>query len=129
MFENNFVTDYDSFLKQNKGEMTVVAMEDADVLTFNYETIQRFYRIYPTFETFGRLVGEYLFVCLQERLKSFMLNSPEERYRRFLKNPESDVILARVPQHYIAAYLGITPVSLSRIRSRLAKTPRETVKV
>ena len=129
IFENGFVADYESFLKQAKGDITVEAMEDADVLTFDYTTIQRFYRIYPTFETFGRLIGEYLFICLQDRLKSFMLNSPEERYRRFLKNPDSDVILARVPQHYIAAYLGITPVSLSRIRSRLAKTPREIVKV
>lgn len=122
MFENSFVSDYEGFLKQTKSELTIEAMEDAEVLTFDYDTIQRFYRIYPTFETFGRLIGEYLFMCLQERLKSFMLNSPEERYRRFLKNPESSVILARVPQHYIAAYLGITPVSLSRIRSRLAKT-------
>jgi CRP-like cAMP-binding protein len=122
MFENNFVSDYESFLKQAKSELTIEAMEDAEVLTFDYDTIQRFYRIYPTFETFGRLIGEYLFTCLQDRLKGFMLNSPEERYRRFLKNPESSVILNRVSQHHIAAYLGITPVSLSRIRSRLAKT-------
>jgi CRP-like cAMP-binding protein len=126
MFENNFVTDYESFLKQAKGELTIEAMEDAEVLTFDYPTIQRFYRIYPTFETFGRLIGEYLFMCLQDRLKGFMLNSPEERYRRFLTHPESSLILARVPQHYIAAYLGITPVSLSRIRNRLAKTERQT---
>jgi CRP-like cAMP-binding protein len=127
MFENGFVTDYESFLKQAKGELTIEAMEDAEVLTFDYTTIQRFYRIYPTFETFGRLIGEYLFTCLQDRLKGFMLNSPEERYRRFLKNSESSVILARVPQHYIASYLGITPVSLSRIRNRLAKTERQKV--
>ena len=129
MFENNFVTDYEGFLKQTKSELTIEAMEDADVLTFDYDTIQHFYRIYPTFETFGRLIGEYLFMCLQERLKSFMLNSPEERYRRFLKTPESSVILARAPQHYIAAYLGITPVSLSRIRSRMAKIEKKMVSI
>lgn len=56
-----------------------------------------------------------------ERLKTFLLNSPEERYRKILTTPESDVILERVPQHYVASYLGITPVSLSRIRSRLAR--------
>ncbi len=43
-------------------------------------------------------------------------NSPEERYRELLEQrPE---ILQRVPQHYIASFLGITSVSLSRIRNR-----------
>jgi CRP-like cAMP-binding protein len=46
-------------------------------------------------------------------------NNPEERYLDLMKNnPE---ILLRVPQHYIATYLGITPVSLSRIRNRVMK--------
>ena len=44
---------------------------------------------------------------------------PEERYMELMdNNPE---ILLRVPQHYIATYLGITPVSLSRIRNRVTK--------
>lgn len=43
-------------------------------------------------------------------------DNPETRYANLLReNPE---IIRRVPQHYIASYLGITPVSLSRIRKR-----------
>jgi CRP-like cAMP-binding protein len=50
---------------------------------------------------------------------SRITKTPEERYLDMMKNnPE---ILLRVPQHYIATYLGITPVSLSRIRNRVAK--------
>jgi CRP-like cAMP-binding protein len=50
---------------------------------------------------------------------SRITKKPEERYIDLMKNnPE---ILLRVPQHYIATYLGITPVSLSRIRNRVSK--------
>ncbi len=43
-------------------------------------------------------------------------DKPQKRYDELLK--ENPMILQRVPQHYIASYLGITPVSLSRIRNR-----------
>ncbi len=49
---------------------------------------------------------------------SLLLLSPEERYRDPLAGPRKR-ILERVPQHYIVNYLGITPVSLSRIRNRV----------
>jgi CRP-like cAMP-binding protein len=59
-------------------------------------------------------VGDYAKLLLSHTTKS-----AEERYIEMMKNnPE---ILLRVPQHYIATYLGITPVSLSRIRNRVVK--------
>nr|MCS3815072.1 CRP-like cAMP-binding protein [Mucilaginibacter sp. X4EP1] len=50
---------------------------------------------------------------------SFIRDTPEQRYLNLIK--ESPHIVRRVPQQYIATYLGITPVSLSRIRNRLTK--------
>jgi CRP-like cAMP-binding protein len=52
-------------------------------------------------------------------LSSFILDNPEERYKKF--ELEHGDLLLRVPHHIIASYLGITPVSLSRIRKRLMK--------
>ena len=50
---------------------------------------------------------------------SFILDNPEKRYINLIQeNPE---LVSRLPQQYIASYLGITPVSLSRIRTRLKK--------
>ena len=67
---------------------------------------------------------EYFTTFLKSRLifymnqyASFILDNPENRYAKFLhEHPE---LASRIPQQYIASYLGITPVSLSRIRTRL----------
>lgn len=122
-FENQFVTNYESFVSQSPSNVIIEAMEDVQMLTFNKETLDRLYRLYPVFETFGRLIAEHVYICAMHRLNTFLLNTPEQRYLHFLKSDDSKIILERVPQHYIASYLGITPVSLSRIRNRIMRTP------
>lgn len=50
---------------------------------------------------------------------SFIKDTPKQRYLNLAKDrPE---IIRRVPQHYIASYLGITTVHLSRIKSAILK--------
>jgi hypothetical protein len=55
---------------------------------------------------------------IMDRVESFVLLSPEERYLKLIH--EKPGILNRVPNKYISTMLGITPVSLSRIRKRIA---------
>ena len=55
-------------------------------------------------------------VCYSKLFLSRIKETPQERYESLVK--EHPVIVAQIPQHYIASYLGITPVSLSRIRNR-----------
>ena len=53
-------------------------------------------------------------------MTGLLLLSPEERYYELLQSNKAKII-ERIPQHYIASYLGIAPVSLSRIRNRVSK--------
>jgi CRP-like cAMP-binding protein len=69
-------------------------------------------------QTFGRLVAEYIAMGLEERMVSLLVQSPEERYRELLTGQKKKII-EQIPQQYIANYLGISPVSMSRIRKRL----------
>ncbi|MFN8321973.1 MAG: hypothetical protein U0T74_04895 [Chitinophagales bacterium] len=57
---------------------------------------------------------------MEERMVGLLTLSPEERYEQLLQSNKKKII-ERIPQHLIANYLGITPVSLSRIRARLLK--------
>ncbi len=128
-FENQFVCDYDSFLTQRPCDHYIEVMEDCEILYFKREVLLRLYRLYPKYETFGRLIAESVYLCIKERLTHFLLNTPEQRYRHFMKSQESEQILQRVPQHYVASYLGVTPVSLSRIRARVGRNLTTSSKV
>jgi len=85
------------------------------IITF--EDLQRLYSEVREGDRLGRLVIEYVFLTSMEQLKSFYTDSPATRYEQFVS---SDPDLAqRIPQYYIASYVGIKPQSLSRIRKRL----------
>ena len=115
--EHLFASSYDSFLRQVPSIQTLETLEDCDLLVIGYARLQQLYDELPHMHIVARKVAEQRFINAQMILSSFILDSPEERYRKFEKQ-HGDLLL-RVPHHIIASYLGITPVSLSRIRKRL----------
>jgi CRP-like cAMP-binding protein len=121
-FDGNFITDYSSFVTQQPSYETHQALEDAEVLILEYNTMQEGYKTRPIFERFGRLIAEFIIVGIVQRNRSLLFLTPEERYLNLMKvRPK---VIANIPQQYIAAYLGIQPESLSRIRKRLADSKR-----
>ena len=56
---------------------------------------------------------------LKKRLAEATVETPEEKYLRFIK--EEPLLLQRIPLYHIAAYLAMTPETLSRIRKKIAK--------
>lgn len=115
--EGLFAGSYDSFLRRAPSIQTLETLEDADLLVISYDDLHRLYDLFPKMNTLARKVAEQRFINAQSVLSSYILDSPEERYQKFVAQ-HSDLLL-RVPHHMIASYLGITPVSLSRIRKRL----------
>jgi CRP-like cAMP-binding protein len=115
--ENLFASSYDSFLSKTKSNQCIDAIEDCDLLVLSYQAMQELYAEVPKFNIIARIVAEQRFINAQRILSSFILDSPEERYLKFTKQFPN--LIQRVPQHIIASYLGVTPVSLSRIRKRI----------
>jgi CRP-like cAMP-binding protein len=117
-FENHLVGSYISALTARPSLLTIEALTDSRLLAFSYKHLQSLYDQSPKWERFGRLLAEYLAMGLEERMAGLLMKSPEERYLELLQGNKQKII-ERIPQHYIANYLGITAVSLSRIRKRL----------
>lgn len=119
-FENSLVGPYISCLTRQPSQITIEALSDTRLLTFPYSGLQQLFRDSQAWEHFGRVLAEYLAIGLEERMVGLLTLSPEERYVQLLSSSKKKII-ERIPQQHIANYLGITPVSLSRIRSRLTK--------
>jgi CRP-like cAMP-binding protein len=119
-FENHFVASYFSCIHQRPSPLTIEALSDCKLIVFPYSVLSDLYEKNSRWQKFGRLMGEYLAAGLEERMVGLLIMSPEERYTELIKGNKIKII-ERIPQHYIANYLGITPVSLSRIRNRIVK--------
>lgn len=118
VFENNFIASLESFLLQVPSRQAIETLEDCELVVLQKERLTELIKKHPRIESFSRAIAERAFIILQRRASSFILDSPEERYMKMLN--EHPQISSRIPQHMIASYLGITPVSLSRIRKRIS---------
>ncbi|MEO6850473.1 MAG: Crp/Fnr family transcriptional regulator [Mucilaginibacter sp.] len=124
-FENELVSSYKSYLTSSPGYTYVQALADTRLITFTRKDMDQMLMnplLAYKMEHFGRKVAEYYICCYEDRMISFLTQTPEERYLQLLSTGKE--ILRRMPQRYIAHFLGITPVSLSRIRRRVMETVR-----
>ena len=118
-FENHLLADYPACLTGHASQLGIQALSDCELLVFNYAVLLQLYDEHPVYERFGRRLAEYHLLGTDARLTEQLTLSPEARYRQLLASGKTK-ILERVPQHLVANYLGITAVSLSRIRARVA---------
>ncbi len=119
-FEHHFISAYISCITGKPSLVTIEALSDASYVSFSFTKMNELLNSSMAWQKFGRLIAEYTMTGLEERMVSLLLQSAEERYVELL-NSNKIKIMERIPQHYIANYLGITPVSMSRIRNRLLK--------
>ena len=113
------VSSFESVMTKKPSRMFIDAIEDSTIGIIRFRELERLIAGTPSVrDHFDRLLMTRLIFYMNQHA-SFILDSPEKRYRNLMReNPE---LVSRVPQQYIASYLGVTPVSLSRIRARIKK--------
>jgi CRP-like cAMP-binding protein len=114
--EGDSVASLESAFKGEPSLYSLESMETTQLSRIKIKDFQNYLDQNPELkERFYQKIISRL-ISYQKRFLSHLKDSPQERYEILLR--EQPHLLQRIPQHYLASYLGITPVSLSRIRSR-----------
>ncbi|MBN4061969.1 Crp/Fnr family transcriptional regulator [Bacteroidales bacterium AH-315-I05] len=115
----SMVSALKSFLTRTVSNENIIFLEDSVVLTIDYQNDQKLIQESIVYSQFRRIGIEFAFVEMLNYFEIFLTEDAEQRYLIILDSyPE---MVQRIPLHYLASLLGITPYSLSRIRKKVAK--------
>jgi CRP-like cAMP-binding protein len=120
--ENYWILDLGSFHSVKPSALNIDALEDTVVLQISRNDLISLYTQAPKFDRIFRVLLENSFVHLQERLLQNISSTAEDRYQSFLEVYPH--LVNRLSQVQIAAFLGITPEFLSRLRNRKTKASK-----
>lgn len=116
-FENKFITDYLSLTHLVPSIYNFQALCDTDLFVITKEKLVLLYQTCAKYETLARIMAEKTAQRASDIAMSLASDKPETRYLNLLKQHPD--LFQRVPQKYIANFLGVSPESLSRIRKRI----------
>ena len=115
--EHQLIANLDLILYNQPSTLFYETLEPTEVSYMDYDVLQSILARNPKLDANRKYFFQHIVKQAMQRINTFVLLSPEERYIDFMeKNPD---LINRVPDKYIAHILGITPVSLSRIRKRI----------
>jgi len=117
--EGQFICAGESYTYNIPAVENYQAVEDTELLIFSKPKIDILLKEVPSIEVIARIAAENELITCQKVIASFVTKSAEERYIDLLDNQEE--FFQRVPQQYIASFLGVSPETLSRIKARVFK--------
>lgn len=115
-FENSIVARTDSLFNAKPSRKGIKAIENSELIAINATQLFKLYDTHPDVERLFRKIFENAYVEVVNRIESIQFHTAEERYQNLMN--QSKQTIRRVPLKLIASYLGITQVSLSRIRAK-----------
>ena len=114
-FENDWISQYKSLLSGTPSEMNIRALEKSQLLLMDMDKMNALTEVMPKVNLIRSSLAEQYFTKSTQRATNLTNLDAKARYLALLE--ELPMIHKRVPQYYIASYLGIKPQSLSRIRA------------
>lgn len=114
--EDNFFIATDSFFHALPAEYSTMALEETVIYHLEYEDFERLCKAHHSFESFARKFVSHVAYTAISNIKNLLYLDATERYQKFIK--EFGHLQQRITLGDTAGYLGISQVSLSRIRSK-----------
>jgi CRP-like cAMP-binding protein len=115
--EGEWLAYLTSFSQGTPSDMGIKALEDMRILRLSATNMQLLFQAQPKFIALKSFYTEVSFMSNARHGADLAMLNGKERYHKFMK--EKPDLINRIPQYYIAAYLGIKPQSLSRIRKQV----------
>ncbi len=115
--EGDTIISMESYIANQKGYENIELLEDCELYKLNIENLQQLFNENIEIANWGRKFAELHLLKAEERLMSRQFGTATERYKELLKNYPD--LIQRVQLKHIASYLGVTQVSLSRIRANI----------
>ncbi len=111
--ENWWITDYYAFLHHSKASMHIDCVEPSELLYISYENREKVRKEFPKMEAFWSHKTKFGYASLQNRILSLLQDPAKERYEKLIR--QYPQLAQRVPKKYLAAYLGVSRETLSRL--------------
>jgi len=111
--EDWWESDYYAFYTQSAATMSLQCIEDTEVYCFSFDNYKKLCAEFPKIEHFFLQKSNFGFLGAQRRILSLLTSNARERYEQLLKQYPS--LLQRVPKSLLAAYLGVSRETLSRL--------------
>ena len=114
--ENWWTGDRESLLTGEPSKFNIDAVEDSEIILFTHPNFEMICLEIPAFNDMVNAILQRSFVASQNRILATLSYTSEEKYLEFIKKYPG--FANRIPQSMIASYLGMTPETLSRIRTQ-----------
>ncbi|MBP6398660.1 MAG: Crp/Fnr family transcriptional regulator [Saprospiraceae bacterium] len=115
-FENELIVRAESLFTGKPTSKGIQAIDKSIILSIDSESLFELYNQHHDIERLFRLLFEKEYVNTVKRVESLQFKSAKERYIELFETTD---YVQKIPLKYIATYLGITQVSLSRIRGNI----------
>lgn len=117
-FEGWWISDFNSFLNEEKAYLSIDAIEESELLTISRENYEALTLKIPIMDRYFRILYQNSLVTKDQRLVISNNFTAEEKYLQLLEsNPK---ITQKLSHSLIASYLGLSPETISRIRKKIA---------